>query len=120
MSDASRYVEGPVRPLSDEEEKLITALLEMAPNGAMLKRQLANARVQEMSDGGMGSMRLVGPEGRRMEREAVAAWAEDADGVPLELSVNVDEQGNLFELDIWRVDYSPLKRLPEPAQIRVT
>jgi hypothetical protein len=36
----------------------------------------------------------------------------DRDGVPVSFSVNLDEEGALFELDIWRVDFQTLQSLP--------
>ena len=36
----------------------------------------------------------------------------DEDGVKVIASLNVDSDGHLFELDIWKTDFSPLLRIP--------
>ena len=33
-------------------------------------------------------------------------------------TVNLDNNDELFELDIWKTDYSPLKRYPQPDEVR--
>jgi len=37
----------------------------------------------------------------------------DVDGVTVIASLNIDKDGNLFELDIWKTDYSPLIKYPD-------
>lgn len=39
---------------------------------------------------------------------------DDDDGVPILTSLNIDQDGKLFELDIWKVDYSPVIKYPAP------
>jgi hypothetical protein len=36
---------------------------------------------------------------------------KDIDGTPVSAALNVDQQGNLYELDIWKVDFSPTQVL---------
>lgn len=36
----------------------------------------------------------------------------DEDNVPILVSLNSDEDGNLFELDIWRADFKPVVKYP--------
>ncbi len=79
--------------------------------------RLAEAEVQVMKDGGMGSLRFVGSEDRITSRELIHVYAKDKDGVLLDISVNLDQHGDLFELDVWKVDFSPLIRLPEPSEV---
>ncbi|AFL88567.1 hypothetical protein Terro_2670 [Terriglobus roseus DSM 18391] len=93
-------------------------MLEMLPDGASLRDHLADARVEFMKDGGMGSLRFTGLGPRKMDHELIAVRARDEDGMGLEISLNVDQDGDLFELDIWRVDFKPLLRLPEPGELK--
>ena len=37
----------------------------------------------------------------------------DKDGVLVSASLNVDQNGALFEVDIWKVDFSPVIELSE-------
>jgi hypothetical protein len=34
------------------------------------------------------------------------------------VALNVDQRGELFELDLWKVDFSPLKRIAALAELR--
>jgi hypothetical protein len=72
--------------------------------------------VQEMADGGMGSLYLVHPFKGRSERLFGGRVAEiqfaDSDGVLVIASLNVDKDGDLFELDMWKTDFSAVNRLP--------
>jgi len=80
-----------------------------------LLASLATAVVEEMDDGGMGSLRFS-QRGASTPRRLGALLAErefvDSDGVPILVAINLDESGDLFELDIWKVDFSPLRRFP--------
>ncbi|WP_316410987.1 DUF6984 family protein [Mesoterricola sediminis] len=72
--------------------------------------------VKEQADGGMGSL-LLGPDGnfdplRRMGRVASEVQFKDSDGVDVLASLNLDDKDNLFELNIWKVNFSPLKAWP--------
>jgi hypothetical protein len=70
-----------------------------------------------MQDGGMGGIRFVRPDIRRFGRELTEAQYLDSDGVLVIISINADDQGDLFELDFWKVDFSPLKQYPKPENV---
>ena len=74
----------------------------------------------DLADGGMGSIRFADESGqsRKMGRELVTAHYTDEDHVPVVISVNVDQDGRLFEMDFWKVDFSPLRRYPAPEELR--
>jgi hypothetical protein len=76
----------------------------------------AEAMVEPLRDGGMGSLRFVDPARDGSERRLGEVFAEgaftDCDGVPVSFSVNLDDHGVLFELDLWRVDFKALQSLP--------
>jgi len=73
--------------------------------------------VAPMSDGNMGSLRLWFPNSPRAHQRFGQQVAEfsfmDADGVEVLVSLNVDEHGVPFELDVWKTDFTPLLRVPE-------
>ena len=73
-----------------------------------------------MNDGGMGSLRFVQnpTRERRFGKQIAEAHYTDSDGVAVLITINVDKHGDLFELDVWKVDYSPLKRWPKPEDLR--
>ncbi len=70
-----------------------------------------------MNDGGMGSL-LLFPKGiikkNRLFGKCVSEYQfTDKDGVEVIASLNVDKNEELFELDVWKTDYSPLICFPE-------
>lgn len=74
--------------------------------------------VEEMEDGGMGSLRVVvdGEDNRLFSRELAKVDLFDADQVPVFISVNLDTDGHFFELEIFKGDFSPLKKFPPVPQ----
>jgi hypothetical protein len=116
MSDESQFTKPESgRPLRPEESALIRALLAGVYPAEALEGVLMNSRVADMQDGGMGSIRFLGsgPFGMAL----VEAQYADTDGVLVSIAVNGDKQGQLFELDFWKVDFSPLKRYPNPSDV---
>ena len=77
--------------------------------------------VEQMADGGMGSLRFLIPSIENSMRRLGEVFAQgefnDEDGVPVSFTVNLDKDGKLFELDLWRVDFEPLKRLPRKNEV---
>ena len=53
-----------------------------------------------------------------MGRELVAANYVDEDGILVSVSLNLDQQGEPFEIDMWKVDFSPLRRFPRPEDLQ--
>ena len=49
---------------------------------------------------------------RRLGGIAAQGEFNDEDGVPVSFTINLDSDGWLFELDLWRVDFEQLKRFP--------
>lgn len=71
--------------------------------------------VEEMADDGMRSLKLcpIGKdECRRLGSLLIEKEFFDIDGIPIMVAINLDEEGELFELDIWKVDFSQVKRFP--------
>ncbi len=66
----------------------------------------------------MGSIRFVYPDAQPMAEAVSEAQYEDVDGVQVSINLNIDKDGRLFELDFWKVDFSPLKRYPQPGDLR--
>ena len=113
----------PSRPVSGQEKAVIVALLKGKPVVPHLIESLNGLVVAELNDGGMGSLSLIpkGVEGaaRSFGQQLVLAEFTDSDGVPVSVALNLDGAGNLYELDIWKVNFSPLLNWPAPADIRI-
>ena len=72
----------------------------------------------EMDDGNMGSLKLYF-DGKYVEKNGVVPSFvsdfefKDIDDVDVVASLFLDENGKLYELDIWKVDFSKLLSIPE-------
>ena len=71
----------------------------------------------KMDDGEMGSLYLF-PHGKVLGGRTLGEQVSDfhftdLDGVNVIASLNVDSNGSLFELDIWKTDFGKLLTLPE-------
>lgn len=79
------------------------------------------ALVEDMQDGGMGSIRFVasGEPERRFGDAVAEAEYIDEDGVLVSITINVDQNKNLYEVDFWKVDFSPLRRYPNPSEVTI-
>lgn len=104
------------RFLSNEEIAVMEWMLSGTKYAARFIPLNPSLMVTEMNDGGMGSLRFVSGRtmGARFGGEIAAADYIDSDGVFVSITINIDRNGALFELDIWKVDNTPLKRFPRP------
>lgn len=101
------------RLLSMPELSLVLFLLRGKPNADPLLAKLVTTEVEDIEDGGMGSLRFVSDQkDRRLGEKIAETHFLDEDGVPVLVSLYLDQAGALYELDSWKTDYSPLKRIP--------
>jgi hypothetical protein len=111
------------RHFSCEERAVIATLLNARPQTRHLLDQLDDLLAVEMKDGGMGSLLLFPPgplnDHRKMGSQIVTGEFSDSDGMPVLIAINLDQEERLYELDSWKVDFSPLLRWPDPANIRI-
>ena len=90
-------------------------IIELAPQ---YRIGLDDALVTEMQDGGMGSIRFLSGNDRHRARSIAERKYVDSDGVVVSIELNVDETDSLFELDFWKVDFSPILRYPNPDDLQ--
>lgn len=102
------------RKLSEAEKSLIRGMLSGKADGEDIVRKLDEYEVEELNDGGMGSLRVVHPDStaRHFGRTVAERWFADVDKVSLSIVVSKDIEGDFFELDIWKVNYAPLCKIP--------
>lgn len=100
-----------MRALRQRERPLVTAIFEAA--GLKVPDDL---RVRDMSDGGMGSL-LFQPGSSITTFGVAELFFLDEDGVLVSASLNATSEGKPVELDLWKVDFSPLRRWPSKDQI---
>lgn len=96
-----------MRTLLKHECPLVAYLFEKAG----LSLDLNTLLVHPMKDGGMGSLSIA-PIGRSYGSSAAQCDFSDGDGAPVLAELTLDEAGEPFEIDIWKVDFSPMKRWP--------
>jgi hypothetical protein len=121
MSDASPDDKlGRLRSLREEEAVLIAKLVAGTPFEGSLLPQISGARVRDMPDGGMGSIKFHKRSEKQRFGKAIAEGAfRDADGVPVSVTLNLDDSGDLFELDMFKADFSPLVRYPDLDDVEI-
>ncbi|MDH2348702.1 hypothetical protein [Bradyrhizobium sp. SSUT77] len=101
------------RPLTPNERDLVAFIL-----GRHSPLQDHFGLVEEMKDGGMGSLLFVGAADRRFGRCIGEAEFDDADGVLVSVALNLDQRDELFELDLWKVDFSALQGIAAVGDVR--
>jgi hypothetical protein len=110
-----------MRLLKTEEAALIEVLLMTNPQIASTILPTINTMlVENMDDGEMGSLLFQSFDNnsnRSFGKILAEAEFLDKDKVPVYVQLNLDNHSQLFELDIWKVDYSPVSRLPNLDQI---
>jgi len=105
-----------MRLLKKEECDLIEYLLKDKSDFRYLLNDLPNLMVEEMKDGGMGSLKFLSKTGKkRIMREQIAEISLlDLDGIFVSFSINLGTDGELYEFDAFKGDFSPLKKFPLP------
>jgi hypothetical protein len=98
------------------ERDLLEKLVDSTSNLELEPDWMESLLVEPMSDGRMGSLELIPPNAspyRKFGGTVSTLEFTDADGVIVSVTLNVDQSGQLFELDIWKSDFSPLIRFPD-------
>lgn len=128
MSDRSefRVVDpslGSPRRLTAQEIHFLRSITKDGEGGNAILHQLEELLVQDMNDGGMGSLYFPSRrkrQERRLGRPLVQVNFIDHDGIPVSALINLDQEEELFELDVWKVDFSPLCDFPDHTYIVTT
>lgn len=109
------------RPIEAGELVLVNAQLAGVLDDWQSSIPLDDLTVSDMDDGGMGSLRVgPGDKDRRFGRQLVEGWYLDSDETPISVSINIDQFGELYEVDSWKVDFSKRIILPRrPNDVRL-
>ena len=110
------------RRLQSQEKALLKKMLgSTGDQETRFLEKLDSILVQEMDDGGMGSLRFIDQDQEARNLGDTIAEVEflDEDGVLVTAVLNLDQQGELYELDVWKVDFSPLRSWPDIGQITI-
>lgn len=74
-----------------------------------------------MNDGGMGSFRFISEDEdiREFGKLLIEGQFYDVDGIEVSAQLNLDSSGNLFELDVWKMDSTPLRQWPNIEHVKI-
>ena|SRR5690554_3309548 len=103
------------RNIKEEEKVLITSILELA--GSTDKVSSIPEVVYDLDDGGMGTIKFTNNETRVYGEDILQVNYIDSDNTPVIIALTVDNRGDLFELDFWKVNFEKLLRYPKPNEI---
>lgn len=99
------------------ERQILERLAGLWPDGP--RDWVEQVRVQPLDDAGMGSLRLAlrdeAGASQVFGRRAAEYEFTDTDGVKVIASLNLDQHGAPFELDVWKVDFTATTKLNEPG-----
>lgn len=111
---SAEYIQS--RSPSEDERRLIKWLVEQTNSGVSWHPALDHLTVTPMLDGGMGSLRLHPEKEIVCERKFGSKAAEteflDSDGAPVIAALFLDQDGELFELDIFKSNFLPVVKIP--------
>lgn len=105
------------RNIKEEEKILITSILELS--GSMNKNWSIPEVVFDLDDGGMGTIKLTKNEKSIYGKDILQVNYIDFDKIPVIISLTVDKDGDLFELEFWKVNFEKLIRYPKPNEIEI-
>ena len=82
-------------------------------------RDIDTIFVEDMEDGGMGSLIFINDAHIERQLGETISEAEffDKDGSLVSVALNLDSNGELYELDIWKVNFNKLEHIPGEDKI---
>ncbi|KOQ78630.1 hypothetical protein ABW45_05670 [Stenotrophomonas maltophilia] len=97
------------RFLTPDEVSLIHRLLpETTELSERLLRDLALAQVEDVEVVGFGAVVFLSSTTQVFGSDIATAMLADADGVPVRVTLCLDNHDQLFELELCKVDFSPI------------
>lgn len=100
------------RHLSESEKWIVQTMLRDVHPLKITPEELSVVEIEGMDDGGMGSLLFEsGKPDRCLGKDLAREVFVDRDGVDVIATLSLDNYGDLFELDIWKVDFSPVVSL---------
>lgn len=101
-----------IRSLTECERTITTSLLTAAGLKAENFHSQAEILVKVLDDGGMGSLEFVAQNDDRTFGKAASQCSFfDDDGIEVIITLNLDQRGEPYELDVWKTDHSQLINL---------
>jgi hypothetical protein len=101
-----------LRPIKPEERALLAHLLSLAKGG---NRYTIPQEVEKLGDTGI----QLSSRGEHAN-DLVEADYKDTDGRDVFITLTTNQYDELYELDIWKTDFSPLQCYPEPGKVKLS
>ncbi len=104
------------RPLTDGEANLLKILLANKKSQYLQLKTYFSNDIVTLDDGGMGSFLFFNEKNEENNLKIIPISEyqfNDKDGVPVLATLYSYSDGRLYELDIWKADFSPLLAYPE-------
>jgi hypothetical protein len=98
-----------LRPIKPEERALIQHLLGFLKDG---QRYSIPEEVEALGDGAI----QLSSRGEHTA-DLVEADYKDADGRDVYITLSINQFDELYDLDLWKVDFNPLQQYPEPGKV---
>lgn len=102
---------GKPRALSANELELLEFMLSDKEHAHLLNG-IGSLWVTELTDGNMGSIRFASPLNERQASYLEKAEFRDVEGSNINVAINTDQTGELYEIDIWKYDFTPVIEFP--------
>jgi len=100
-----------LRPIKQEERVLIEHLLSLRKEG---KRYQVPGEVENLGDSAI----QLSSKGEHTV-DLVEAEYKDTDGRQVLITLSANQFNELYDLDIWKTDFSSLQQYPIPAMVKL-
>ena len=101
-----------------ENEKAVVAFL-LQKLGLSQEEYPIGENVIEYEGGKMGSITFGNGDSSGYAGDLIQAQYTDTDNTPVVITLTIDQENKLLDLDFWKVDFSKLLRYPEPEDLVV-
>lgn len=106
-----------MRTIRQEEKTIIEFLLRIL--GLKFEDFPISNTVYEYEGGVMGSISMQDTDGSTYLRDLIQVQYVDSDQIPVVITLTIDKQEKLLDLDFWKEDFSKLLSYPSPDKLRV-
>ncbi len=104
------------REINEEEIDLLKHMLEMA--GHTLNQFPPIKEVYEYEGGKMGSIHFIGSNPDAYLGDIMQIEFNDTDNTRVVVTLTVDKDQRLLDLDFWKEDFSKLLQYPKPSEVK--
>lgn len=106
-----------IRNIRNNEKEIINFLLDKVSLSELKIQE--TVLVEDLNDGLMGSIQFVNKSSnnRKYDKRLIEVEYVDSDNIPVYISLTVDNNKELYELDIWKTDFNPLIEYPIPDKL---